>query len=149
MKHTKPVIFLDVDGVLNRAGTESMVRINSEMLRAFCEFAKRMNAEIVVSSYWRTRQILKTRIIAGLGRHGVRVSGWTPISRILDDRHAEIKSYILQHDVKSYVIFDDITETGDMRKRWVVTKNGITRANLDKAKKIIEEQKRKNENQNQ
>ena len=75
-----------------------------------------------------------------LGRHGVCVSGWTPISRILDARHAEIKSYILQHDVKAYVIFDDITETGDMRKRWVVTKNGITRADLDKARKIIEEQ---------
>ena len=148
MKHTKPVIFLDIDGVLNSTRAESMTRIDPKMLRDFCDFAKQLDADIVVSSYWRTRQILRNKITAGLARHGVHISGWTPISRILGSRRFEIKSYIATHRVKIYVILDDIADTGGLRKRWVITKNGITRADLDKAQKIIEEQKRKNENQN-
>jgi hypothetical protein len=141
MEHKNPVIFLDIDGVLNQGGIESMGRIDADRLRAFCEFAKRTNAEIVISSYWRTKQILRTRIVAALARHGLQVSGWTPPPRdISSKRRSEIKSYIAKHCVKTYVILDDIADTGDMRKRWVVTKNGITRADLDKARKIIEEQ---------
>ena len=142
---TKPVIFLDIDGVLNKGGAESMTRIDPGMLKAFCKFAKQIDAEIVVSSYWRTIQILRTRIVTALARHGLQVSGWTPMSRVLDPRRLEIKSYISQHNVKNYVILDDITDTGDLQSNWVITRNGLTQADLDKAQKIIENQITENE----
>ena len=104
------VIFLDIDGVLN---TNSDREISSDKLKLLSELVFKTGAEVVLSSSWRNWwNNPKTNI------PGSFITKWK--NQFLDNnisitlttelecpKNLSIEKFIIQHDVKSFVVLDD------------------------------------------
>ena len=114
------VIFLDVDGVLNRKS--DWVRpfsLNSSCVQMFVKLVRKLEkreaVEIVLSSSWRaglakgsdgTLQAGTGDVLAGtLQSHGLKISDVTPLSG--KTRQEEIEYYIRRHDITKFLTLDD------------------------------------------
>jgi hypothetical protein len=119
------IIFLDVDGVLNWAGTKERYRgyigIDPTRVDRFNQIIDAYSdAKIVVSSTWRkgvhgAYEAGRDGIAAVLAKHGVRgeVIDITPIhSHGWKTRGGEIREWLEDHadEVTTYVILDDDTD---------------------------------------
>ncbi|SFM96894.1 HAD domain-containing protein [Methylobacterium pseudosasicola] len=139
-----PILFLDVDGVLNCKRTftergEPLWRVDADKVGLLNEVAKRTGCRVVVSSTWRKgkdrgpegcRAILRAR--------GVRVPFarvWrTPNSRD-GIRGGEIAEWLLRHGSPSYAIVDDDSDMlPEQMPRFVKTtfEQGLTREHADR-----------------
>lgn len=115
------VIFLDIDGVLNYAGTtqrwRGFIGIDPEKVKMFNEIIDKTQAKVVLSSTWRLDDDwLNTMVANGLRREDfvgrtIRLTktryelpehpGWVP-------RGAEIQEWLDKNpEVERYVIIDD------------------------------------------
>lgn len=121
------VLFLDIDGVLNRTGyrprQSSGLRswIEPELAKRLDETVRAIGADIVMSSDWRLNrgiEELRTELLAaGIASPLIDV---TP-ALAAQPRWREIHAWLLTHDVpmESAVIVDDIFDMGDLAPRFV------------------------------
>ena len=119
----RPVIFLDIDGVLapirrwDRYGDLDPACI--EVLNAIIAD---VGADVVVSSTWRYGKTAAElqQILEGGGFAG-RVIDTTPIGTPGASRGDEIAAWLAAHNVSGYVIIDDHVDVGELRTHLVQT----------------------------
>ena len=104
------VIFLDIDGVLN---TNSDREISNDKLKLLSELVSKTGADVVLSSSWRNWwNNPKTNI------PGSFITRWkkqfldnnisiTLTTELECPKNLSIEKFIIQHDVKRYVVLDD------------------------------------------
>jgi hypothetical protein len=109
---SRPVIFLDIDGVLNRSGSESdRHTIDPTLLDRFNRLVAALDARVVLVSTWRHEQ--------GGARRAHDLS--VPFEDVVPDlrprsRGDEVRAWLSSHpDVTRFVILDDDDDGyGDM-----------------------------------
>ena len=104
------VIFLDIDGVLN---TNSDREISNDKLKLLSELVSKTGADIVLSSSWRNWwNNPKTNI------PGSFITKWkkqfldnnlsiTLTTELECPKNISIEKFIIQHDIKCFVVLDD------------------------------------------
>jgi len=105
----KPIVFLDVDGVLNTVGSNDF---NRECIENLNILMAATNAEIVVSSSWRIFHDLEdlSALLAGAGVEAP-IKDVTVVSNChMCVRGCEIQDWIHDGHVTNYVIIDDSTD---------------------------------------
>jgi hypothetical protein len=135
------LIFLDIDGVLNKKDSQlpDVCLIEENPLSLLSDLIRKSGAEIILTSSWRltTDEPWREPLLRG----GASVAGQT--ARLNgNNRRREIELYLESHaPVESFVILDD--QAG----RWGKLKNncvhinpkiGLTEANVAQALKILE-----------
>lgn len=135
------LIFLDIDGVLNRNGNRppNVCEIEENPLSLLSDLIRKSGAKVILTSSWRlaTDEPWREPLLCG----GVSVAGQT--ARLNgNNRRREIELYLKEHSgAESFVILDD--QAG----RWGKLKNncvhvnakvGLTEANVAQALKILE-----------
>ena len=130
------LIFLDIDGVLNRKSDwKRPYSLNKESVKRFCSFAKEKQAKIILTSSWRTGfvsshhpkntpQIQELEKLLDEG--GVRIIGKTPV--LHKKRDVEIQEFLKNHPTEDYIILDDDrNEFGEItsKNRFVDCKKGF------------------------
>lgn len=128
------ILFLDVDGVLNRTGFhpgESVgLRswIEPELARRLCDVLEATHASVVLISDWRCGRELP-QLREELAAAGVACSllGATPV--LGQARWREVEAWMVEHGVglESIVIVDDTYDMGPLTARFVRTSplNGL------------------------
>lgn len=122
---SRPIIFLDIDGVLNRCGNPNGVgrMFEPECVWALSWIVEKTNAAIVLSSSWRymtfdSEDSKAAMTLSGfeylLRTHGLKVSTVSPIlvgATEADDvecrREYQIANWARLNRVKQYVAIDD------------------------------------------
>jgi hypothetical protein len=110
------VIFLDIDGVLNRHGNGK--DFEPDCVAAFNRVVKATNAELVISSSWRHMIIGGHMSLLGFGKllrshgiHGTSVIGHTRSARSDEPRALEIADWLRENrspdGVRKVCILDD------------------------------------------
>jgi hypothetical protein len=134
------VLFLDVDGVLNRTGFHPGVShglrswIEPELARRLSEVIRAIGAEVVMSSDWRRGREL-SQLRDELREAGIECSliGVTPT--LGGARWREIEAWMAEHAVapEAVVIVDDGYEMGELGARFVRCSplNGLDAAAAD------------------
>jgi len=133
------VIFLDVDGVLNSVKDKfSQTLETSSHLMLLGELVQRTNAEIVLSSSWRgvpsLRRVLDDKL------HEVNVVIASVTRSLPGTRGVEIKDWLTDKNVDSFVILDDDDDMDEMTNTNLVlvnANNGLQRKDIEKALKIL------------
>ena len=141
---TRPVIFLDFDGVIRYKGWSREALDNLNRLILFSE------ARVVVSSDWRHSHNLNDLklLLKDLGVLGWEKVEHTPIMQeyagefvFYQPRSSEIEYYIRVNGIKNYVVLDDIKALQDspLRDHLVLCEyeEGFTEDRLVAARKIL------------
>lgn len=111
----KPIIFLDIDGVLNRLGTleegrtttlwEGFIGMEPELVARFNELVKKTNAWVVLSSTWRRDR--NWREVMAANGLDFEFLDRTPVHH-RKPRGYEIYAWLRENrDLKTYAIIDD------------------------------------------
>jgi hypothetical protein len=129
----KPVIFLDVDGVLTASRclledyeqddeallfsqnllpnrTEHLVPLEISMIQNLKYLIEQTEAKVVLSSTWRESEVMKEYLLKALESQGIppeTVIGETPCLSCLEGRGAEIRLWLSEHHCEHFVILDD------------------------------------------
>ena len=126
---TTCVIFLDIDGVLNRTKHATHIRIDADLVDLLRGLVEETGARIVLSTFWRH---FAEYIAYILTRHGIpadtiigRTPGTSDASKLSADpadegnyasRAAEIHTWLAAHpDVTRFAILDDRPSAADAR----------------------------------
>ena len=135
------VIFLDIDGVLNKKANSAptVCKIEEKQLALLAELVKQSDANIVLTSSWRLAANAPWR--EPFSKVGVTVADQT-ICLNGNNRQREILLYLDAHkDVESFVILDDQEgRFGKLKSNRVLvdSRTGLTKENIAKALKILE-----------
>jgi len=107
----KITIFLDIDGVLNTSDTAKKQKclMDFSLVENFNNFLeKHNNIQIVVSSSWRyAMDDLKKELTEGGFRFWHLVVGKTPTYAILTRRGEQIRRYIDDNNIDTFLVIDD------------------------------------------
>lgn len=126
------ILFLDVDGVLNRCGASGH-GLEPDKCDLLADICRRTGCKIVVSSTWRTsNHLLKGRLLPMFVSRGIECIGVTPTIEIATSpgglivaslpRREEIKAWLADHPgVRNYAILDDDCDADDGTGRFVRT----------------------------
>jgi hypothetical protein len=136
------VLFLDVDGVLNRVGTRERsphgtYGVETAKVELLCEIVGATDCDIVVSSTWRKYDDLMTHLHDRLENLSARIIGTTPVlDRRTDSglyvakvRGDEIQAWLDEHpEVNRFVIVDDDSDMAHLAPHLVKTngREGLT-----------------------
>lgn len=152
------VVFLDIDGVLNRTRHATHVRVDPDLVDRLRRLVLQTDALIVLSTFWRH---FEEYIKYVLNRHGIpaeRVIGRTPgtsdassLSATAEDqtkyadRAAEIHAWLCEHPVVSkFVILDDRPTAADeaLAPYFVQTDAGfgLTESDLTRCFALLEDE---------
>ena len=133
------VIFLDIDGVLN---TNSDREISSDKLKLLSELVSKTGADVVLSSSWRNWWNHPK-----INVPGSFITKWK--NQFLDNnisitlttelecpKNISIEKFIIQHDVKRFVVLDD---QNVFDKNLVQTNGdiGLTHSDCQKAAQLL------------
>ena len=133
------VIFLDIDGVLN---TNSDREISSDKLKLLSELVSKTGADVVLSSSWRNWWNHPK-----INVPGSFITKWK--NQFLDNnisitlttelecpKNISIEKFIIQHDVKRFVVLDD---QNVFDKNLVQTNGdiGLTHSDCQKASQLL------------
>jgi hypothetical protein len=139
-----PVVFLDVDGVLNTCGSSSS--LGPAQLIALGQLVRASGAQIVLASDWRREPKLVDELASALREHGVDIASSTPQRRATADlRPVEIREWLDAngHD-RRWVALDDrhLEEEvgGELMRGHAVLVNpqhGLTSAEVDEALRLL------------
>lgn len=138
-----PVIFLDIDGVLNTLETvkELSLPLQASSIAALNELIEKSGARVVISSSWRCYYDL-AKIEEILNSYGFvgEIVGQTPVLRGAE-RGEEIKTWLQVHGegVGAFVILDDHSDMSDARAQLVQTdaQEGLQKRHVQRALKIL------------
>ena len=120
------VLFLDIDGVLNREGYRPAQSlglrswIEAELAARLCDVLRVIDAEIVVSSDWRRGRDLE--LLRGeLGAAGIDAPVIAATPEIQGPRWREIQSWMTEHGRSAHqiAIIDDFHDMGPLMSRFV------------------------------
>lgn len=136
------VIFLDVDGVLNRWGSGQP--FDQELVDELSRVVRLSGASVCVSSTWRKLETHRERLFGVLEGIGAPVVGCTPdLGAAGDDgslyveRGDEIQAWLNGHpEVSKFVILDDNDDMAHLAHRLVLT-NGYTGLTRDKGDEVL------------
>lgn len=133
------VIFLDIDGVLN---TNSDREISNDKLKLLSELVSKTGADVVLSSSWRNWwNNPKTNI------PGSFITRWkkqfldnnisiTLTTELECPKNLSIEKFIIQHDVKRYVVLDDeLIDISNLVK--TDAEQGLTQSDCLKAYQLL------------
>ena len=81
----KPILFLDIDGVLNRTATAPQINLEQDKVDRLREVLAVSGAEVVLSTYWRAFEEYIAYTFGRMGAQGERVVGRTPGNPHLQD----------------------------------------------------------------
>ena len=142
------VLFLDVDGVLNRCG-ESNQGLESDKVALLKQIIAETGCRVVLSSTWRKHEHLMERITIMFESFGSRLLGATPILDsktsgawgspiwIAPCRGKEITQWIRENGTPDrFVILDDDDDMIDLLPKLVHT-NSFTGLTPDLAREVI------------
>ena len=146
-----PVIFLDIDGVLNGTGRPDGHRtVHADCVFQFNRLLAASSAKVVISSIWRYMVHEGVMTVVGfrhmLASHGVRgcdVIGVTAKDEEVQGRGAQIENWRKRHRVKRYVVLDDVDlEITSNRHPLVKTDAsvGLTVSNVEDALHLLNSQ---------
>lgn len=144
-----PILFLDIDGVMNTTRTINRHRTNevfsAEAVKSLLRIVCATNCRIVISSSWRSDRM--DRIGTLLAEHGlavaaVRIIGATPILDPTDlpTREDEIECWLKQNKYSGhFAIIDDEPILGPLRPWAVQTSEatGLTSALANQAIELL------------
>jgi len=147
------IIFLDIDGVMNsgnhcialyNAGTPDFRcrRFTPQSVKALNWLLQDEEIRIVVSSTWRLSWKID-ELKKHFEKEGVevadRIIGYTP-NFPREKRGAEIQHWLASHSCDTFVIFDDDSDMGEVKKRLIKTDNrvGLTMKHVRRAKKWLD-----------
>ena len=137
------VLFLDVDGVLNRCGksNQGLETDKCDLLADICRIA---GCVVVVSSTWRRYpHLMEDRLLPLFRSRGIVFAGQTPMLEkpspggyvfVASARHEEITAWLSDRpEVTQYVIVDDDSDADDGTGRYVKTNSyeGLTQTHAD------------------
>jgi hypothetical protein len=136
------VLFLDVDGVLNRWGSGQP--FDEELVDELSRVVRISGAAVCVSSTWRKLEAHRERLLGVLTRIGAPVVGWTPDlgsagedGNLYIERGDEIQAWLDGHpEVSEFVILDDNDDMAHLLHRLVLT-DGYTGLTRDKGDEVI------------
>ena len=156
------VIFLDIDGVLNRTKTATHIRLEPDLVGRLKQITQATNCDIVLSTFWRTFEQYVRYILHRHGIPGANVIGRTPGGASARDspgkavdlgtdpaddaqytnRAAEIRAWLSAHpEVEQFVILDDRGSAADagLAQHFVQTVStvGLTDADVVRARTIL------------
>ena len=155
------LIFLDIDGVLNRTRSASHIRVEAELVKRLKWVLDETGAAVVLSTFWRHFDEYIAYILHRHGIDGGLVIGSTPgrvgsisdapsarLSRsAFDDdeysgRAAEIRTWLDAHpSVTRFVILDDRASAADEATQAFFVHTdaavGLTDADVEKALRIL------------
>jgi hypothetical protein len=176
---TKPIIFLDMDGVLNNRlslkraqegifppGNLRLSTVDPTCVCRLKDFVTDVDAEIVISSSWRSRHMdqddweIRPSLTSGNASvlNALRWCGWSCHHLLIGNtahlydspRGDEIDDWLTKHRERyvynqtSYLIFDDCNDFSEIQlsKHLVRTNSeyGITLEDIAKARKLLENQ---------
>ncbi len=130
------VIFLDIDGVLNKTGTveqtpDGFIGIDESILIDFSDLAKELDCRLVLSSDWKDCFIKKDNdgkyLVDTLNKYGLYLVGFTPFYMQGQNRGIEIKKYLdaFGDCIDDFIIIDDnvfdITKMPDLLSNYIRT----------------------------
>lgn len=114
MRLKSPILFLDVDGVLNSLKTGGRYALKKKCLRRLQEIVEKTGCEIVLSSTWRKDEYAFKRLRRVLAYRNIKIKDTTPVLHG-EIRGEEIRKYMLDRSPEGntwrYAILDD---DGDM-----------------------------------
>jgi|TARA_B110000259_G_scaffold168913_1_gene198368 hypothetical protein len=73
-----PLLFLDLDGVLNRTATASQINLEQDKVDRLRDVLETSGADVVLSTYWRAFEEYIAYTFGRMGAQGDRVVGRTP-----------------------------------------------------------------------
>jgi hypothetical protein len=156
---TRPVIFLDIDGVLNthdgwEKGFHGHAGLDPDPVRRLNDLCEMTHAYIVVSSTWRggpyrgpqgCRAVLRRFGVTGAFHPQWRTRRWRkPDEQTYEDRPRgkQIRDWLLAHpEVTSWVIIDDDSDMlPEQMPRYVQTrhKDGLQDAHVERIAALLE-----------
>lgn len=137
------VLFLDIDGVLNRRGTRErcggFIGVDRELSNRLLKWLRESDVKIVLSSTWRRHPEMHPHLM----RAGIEWIDTTPYLGVA--RGHEIQHWLDQNEgkVTHYAILDDDSDMLDFQMhRFVQTQNhvGLQDEHIEKLKTILETQ---------
>ena len=150
-----PVIFLDIDGVLNRTRTATHIRLEPDLVARLKAIVASTHCEIVLSTFWRHFEEYIRYILHRYGISGASVIGRTPGGALREclatdpadeaqyrNRAAEIRAWLAAHPtVTKFAILDDRGTASDegLAAHFVQTKSdvGLTDDDVERACAIL------------
>ena len=148
------IIFLDIDGVLNRDGKDENGNheyFNEGMVKELSYLVKKTNAKIILSSSWKGYFINYiegygindknvTEFMKLLERENIKIYGMTPGGPLRGgiSRPLEIRTWLAKYpEIESFVILDDDTfwDWGYLRQNVVTTKTRLSKEEIAELKK--------------
>ena len=131
------ILFLDVDGVLNRCG-KSAQGLEGDKLELLRDIVTAAQCEIVLSSTWRKTEHQLSRLKNALWQHDLEIMDCTPVLDrqigqlwTAETRGKEIRHWLnRQTGITRFVILDDDADMGDLLPHLVKTESftGLTPA---------------------
>ena len=141
------VLFLDVDGVLNKESDwRKPFTVNTGCLQCFAKLIEYdADPHIILSSTWRVgytntgvRSERGNSLSQELENYGIVIEDCTPVS--CKTRQEEIEYYIRRHNILEYVVLDDDESLFPFPKRLKLYitdyKTGLTEKDIKKIRKI-------------
>lgn len=148
-----PVIFLDIDGVMNNekfcrgnvnARMDDHTCFDPKSVAALAEILAKSGARLVLSSMWRYYNTLaQMEVFLELCGLKVEFLDRTPLSARDSRRGHEIAEWLEEHpEVKTYVILDDdvdISECEAVANQWIKTSwfVGLQKEHVPQALKLL------------
>ena len=133
------VIFLDIDGVLNSINDKFSQTLETQShLSLLGELVKKTNAKIVLSSSWRGIPSLRKLVENKMKSINTEVIGAT--RSLPGTRGSEIKDWMKDKDIESFVILDDDKDMDEMTETNLVltdSNKGLQKEDIEKALKIL------------
>lgn len=143
------ILFLDVDGVLNRCG-KSNQGLETDKCDLLADLCRRVGCKVVVSSTWRRYpHLMADRLLPMFRSRGIECVGQTPMLEkpspgghvvVAAARHEEITAWLADHaEVTQYAIVDDDSDADDGTGRYVRTGSyeGMTEAHAARIEQLL------------
>lgn len=141
----KPVLFLDVDGVLNKhkeSGKDSGLDIKKcELIKQLIEQVE--DLQIILSSAWRYMGYGKDSVfqqcLRGIGIDDWPIIGMTELENTIENRDVTIWKFVFKNKLKNWAVLDDLECISKLGRRAVQTdsKKGVSKKDIRKIANIL------------